>query len=519
MAYWAKAPAPREQLVLFATRLDDVLGEDHPVRLLDDILAAVDWSDWERYYCGLAGQPAIHPRVLAGAILYGLTVGVRTSRKLEDACRHRVDFMWLVEGRTIDHSTFAGFRKDFGRQIKDLFKQVGRLAMTMGLVRLNTVALDGTRVRANADRRATATAKTLEGRLARLDEEIERLLAEAGQAEEAEQRLFAGVESAGRLPRALADAKRRQEALGRALAAARAADAHRAARGESKKGAVTVPVADPDAVVMPNKEGGHAPNYGPVVAVDAASGVIVDADVLAESNEGGATLPTVARIEATFGEKPRQLLADGNHGTGANLEALEAAGVEAFIPVEGGRTAEAVRRADGHQPVPESAWPDLPRSPQTKRLDKAAFLYDKERDCYWCPTGRRLGFSHAMEQARAGGPAACRVYVCHECTGCPLAAACIAKNGTRRTVMRDQHEERREAMQARLATEAGKAAYRRRAPLVEGVIGVVKSVLGFRQFLLRGLEHVKTEWFWLCTAFNLRKVMAALRAATATGGL
>jgi transposase len=53
---------------------------------------------------------------LAGAILYGLTVGVRTSRKLEDACRHRVDFMWLVEGRTIDHSTFAGFRKDFGRR-------------------------------------------------------------------------------------------------------------------------------------------------------------------------------------------------------------------------------------------------------------------------------------------------------------------------------------------------------------------------------------------------------------------
>jgi len=108
---------------------------------------------------------------LAGAILYGLTVGVRTSRKLEDACRHRVDFMWLVEGRTIDHSTFAGFRKDFGRQIKDLFKQVGRLAMTMGLVRLNTVALDGTRVRANADRRATASAKTLGARLARLDEE------------------------------------------------------------------------------------------------------------------------------------------------------------------------------------------------------------------------------------------------------------------------------------------------------------------------------------------------------------
>jgi transposase len=125
MAYWAQAPAEREQMVLFATRLDEALGEDHPVRLLDEMLAALDWSAWERHYSGVAGQPAIHPRVMAGAILYGLTVGVRTTRKLEEACVNRMAFLWLVEGRDIDHSTFAGFRKDFGREIQALFKQVG----------------------------------------------------------------------------------------------------------------------------------------------------------------------------------------------------------------------------------------------------------------------------------------------------------------------------------------------------------------------------------------------------------
>src|ERR1035437_4650790 len=114
MAFWAQAPADREQLVLFANKLDDAIGEDHPVRLLDEMLAAMDWAAWERHYSGVAGQPAIHPRVMAAAILYGLTVGVRTSRKLEAACLNRLDFLWLVEGRTIDHSTFAKFRQDFG---------------------------------------------------------------------------------------------------------------------------------------------------------------------------------------------------------------------------------------------------------------------------------------------------------------------------------------------------------------------------------------------------------------------
>lgn len=518
MAYWAKAPVDRSQLVLFANKLDDAIGEDHPVRLLDEMLAQLDWSEWERSYCGVAGQPAIHPRVMAGAILYGLTVGIRTSRALEQACVNRLDFLWLVEGRDIDHSTFAGFRKDFGPQVKALFKQVGRVALGMGLVRLNLVALDGTRVKANASRHATASAKTLENRLAGLDLEIEHLVAEADAAERAEQDLFGAAGSPSRLPRELSNLKKRQAALRQALEAAQDADVRRAARGKSAKGAAKVPVADPEASVLPNKEGGQAPNYTPVVAVDGAAGLIVDAQVLAESNEGGATVPTVGRIKTAFGAKPRQLVADSNHGAGANLEALEEDEVEALIPVEGQRTTEPVQRADGSQPVPEAAWPNLPRSPQTGKLDKSAFLYDKERDCCWCPTGRRLAFSHTTTQAREGGDAVYRVYACADGSGCALAGACLSKRGTRRTVARDQHEERREAMRARLASEAGRAAYRRRAPLVEGTMGLIKAVLGVRQFLLRGLRDVQTEWLWICTAANLRKLIGLRRAGMAAAG-
>lgn len=138
--------------------------------------------------------------------------------------------------------------------------------------------------------------------------------------------------------------------------------------------------------------------------------------------------------------------------------------MEAFIPVEGKTPTEPVVRADGSTAVAESEWPHLPRNKQTGKLDKSAFLYDKAADAYRCPMGR----------PRALTPT---------------------------------------------ATEEGKAAYRLRAPGVEGVFGVLKAVLGLRQFLMRGLKDVKTEWLGVGTAFNLRKLMVAWRAAPAVASL
>jgi hypothetical protein len=378
----------------------------------------------------------------------------------------------------------------------------------MGLVRLNVVALDGTRVKANSSRHATASAKTLENRLAGLDQEIERLVAAAEAEEAAERNLLGDETSSSRLPRDLANVKKRQAALREALRAAHEADARRIACGESKKGPAKVPVADPQSAVMPNKEGGYAPNYTPMAAVDGAAGLIVDADVVAVASESDTTVPTVERIAQTFGARPGQVLADAGHGSGATLEALAAAGVDAVIPPEGRATPAGVVREDGSRPVPPSEWAALPRTGPKGKLDRAAFLYDKARDGYWCPAGRLLTYSHSSTQERHGGAARYRTYQSSDCGGCPLAATCLSKSGAPRSVSRDQHEARREAMRAHLATDEGRAAYRRRAPLAEGTMAGLKAVLGVRQFLLRGLEGVRTEWQWVCVAFNLKKLIA-----------
>ena len=108
--YWAEPFLDRQRTRLFSPTLDSMIDDDDPVRLVDEVLAAIDWSDWEAEYNGRRGQPPIHPRYIAAAILYGMYRGIRSSRKLEEACRYRFDLIWLVEGCPIDHSTFAKFR-------------------------------------------------------------------------------------------------------------------------------------------------------------------------------------------------------------------------------------------------------------------------------------------------------------------------------------------------------------------------------------------------------------------------
>ncbi len=517
MAYWDEAPLPRDQIVLIATTLDDRLPEDHPVRLFYEILSKLKWSAWENHYCQVAGQPAVPPMVMAGAILYGLSQGIRSSRRLEWACGNAVDFIWLVEGRTIDHSSFCKFRTRFEKELKDLFKQVGRLAMSMGLMRLNEVSLDGTRVQANSSRHATATAKTLAEREAALSGQIDEMFARARQQDEQAAELFGENCSSQKLPPELSSHAKRREVVRKALAAAEAAEARRGEQDASKR-PVKVPVADPDSMILPNKEGGFAPNYNPVAAIDGHRGLIAESEVPSGAAEAETVLPTLEKIEADYGQLPAQCLADTTFATGPNLSGLAERGVEAFMPADANRTSSEnpAVRPDPTQPVAECDWPKLPRRAQSKKLDRSAFVYDPQADCYHCPMGKKLEPEGTRQKERlTGDDALYRVYRCTACAGCPLAAACLSGAAKSRTVSRDQHEERREELAVRMQTARGRQIYARRAWMSETPHAVLKQVMGMRKFLLRGLDKVRIEWRWACTAYNLRKVVtwvASLRA-------
>jgi transposase len=521
VAYFSQAPLPRQQQIRFPTTLDEAIAEDHPVRLLDEILQRLDWSVWEAHYRRAFGRPPHPPRVMAGILLYGLQCRVRSSRLLEYLVGHNFDFMWLAEGRHIDHSTLSKFRKRFRDPLRDLFRQINRLALAAGLIRLVEVGFDGTRVKANNSRYETWTAAEVEALLNPLQAEFERRL-DASIRNDGDELMRLGDLPAQPLPPELAERQARQEKLQQTLAKLQAADAERAKQGiDVKKNPAQIPKSDPDAKVLPNKEGGYAPNYTPLAATDGHCGFIVDADVIAETTEHLQTLPMVDRIAQELGQPVQTALADGAHATGANIVGLAERGVELLTNLKSAEPGadHPARRDDPTQPVAEAKRAQLPINPQSKRLDKSNFLYDAARDCYWCPMGQPLAYAETKTDQRQGEQVAFRVYRCARCAGCPLAARC--RSGTNqggRTVSRDAYAADRERLAAKMATPEAQQRYKRRMPIAETVFGRFKGVWGLRQFLLRGLENVKTEWLWACTAHNLMKLvreMARLRAQVA----
>ena len=267
VSYWQDAPMPREQIVLFAETLEDRIPADHPVRLLDEILRRMDWSLWEAEYHGSFGQPPIHPRILAKALLFAMLRRIRSSRVIEYEIKHSVDFMWLVSGRTIDHVTISNFRRKHTKQLKDLHRQVVKVAIDLGLAKLSELCIDGSRVLASANRYKTWTAKKVRLALEEVDRQIAQALEEM-EASDSVDELFEDGESADRLPGPLQDLKARRQKLDEHFKTLEQMDTDRKANGiDAKKNPAQLPKTDPDARILPNKEGGYAANYTPMATL------------------------------------------------------------------------------------------------------------------------------------------------------------------------------------------------------------------------------------------------------------
>jgi transposase len=514
--YWAKPGLDRFQTLLLYPTLDDSVSEYHPVRQLEQILRALDWSSWTQEYNGRVGQPPIPPWVMAGVILYGLMRKIRSSRQLEYACGNYIDFMWLAEGRRIDHSTFCDFRTKFKEPLKELFKQIGHVAMRMGFIKLLEVAFDGTRVKANASRFHTWTAEKVEAVLQDLETRVAEMLKEAETNDVSDASLL-DDRAPQTLPPELADAQKQQEKLRQVLEELREADAARKKNGT--KSPAQMPKADTDSPVMPNKEGGYAPNYTPTAATDGAADFIVDCDVIPGPNEQNELLPSVDRTEKNFGQKIDSVSADKAFGTGPNLEGMETRKVNFHTPVESPAPEEGnpAKREDPRQPVPEAERPNLPRNDK-KKLAKRCFIYDPVADIYICPMGQEMPYRETKKENGSQGQKAIRIYACNDCANCPLAPECLdpkAKRG--RTISRDGYEPQRERMHAKMQTEAARTTYNRRMHIGETPFAIIKGIMEVRRFLLRGLEKVRTEWRWVCTAYNLKKLITLIAALRAKG--
>jgi len=509
-SYWRDAPLPRQQLVLFPVTIEERIPADHPVRLLDEILNQVDWTEWESAYDGRRGQPPIHPSILCKVLLFALIRQIRSSRQIEYALKHSIDLIWLASGHEIDHTTLSEFRRRHAKQIKSVYRQVTKLAMTMGLARLSELCVDGTRILANASRYHTLTVKRVERMLAELDAQIEAALQSVDDKDQLDE-LLGCEDSADQLPEELRDPQIRREKLAAVLQQLQQMEQQRREDGiDPKKNPAQLPAADLDSRILPNKEGGYAPNYTPMVVTETKNGFIVGADVVIGNVEHTMLVPLMEQLEEEFNTKSVTVMADGAYVTGPNLSMLAERNVELLSPaLQTPHENNPAQREDPSQPVAAEDLDRLPINPQTKCFDKSAFVYDAANNLYYCPAGKKVTQNGSELARRSGVEMRIFRYECRECSGCPLAPRCLTNPTSKRgrTLNRDEYETIRREHSNRMAQTEQKERYKIRQHIGETPFAVLKSMFSFRRFLLRGIGGVRTEWLWGCTGFNLKKLM------------
>lgn len=439
---------------LLPPSVDEWLPQDHLARFIVEVVDGLDLSQLEKAYAG-RGSAAYHPALLLSLLVYGYATGVFSSRKIERASYDSVAFRFIAAGSHPDHDTLASFRRRFLDELADIFVQVLEMAKEMKLLKLGTISLDGTKVHANASRHSALSHGHIEKIQTQLKAEVQELLSLAEQADKA------NVPDGVSLP---AEIKRREDRLS-AMAVAKAKIQARAKeRFEQEQAAYEAKMAQREAKT---KETGKKP-----------------------------------------GGKPPKPPVPGAHAT----EQINLTDEESRImPVSGGGFEQAYNaQAAVDTKSLLIVVPAVTQAPNDKEqvipmLEQITALPEE------------LG---KVEQllADTGFCSARNVQACEAAGIEPLIA-----------LGRDEHHvgwrerftepelppEEEQAtpltrMAHRLKTKAGRATYALRKQTVEPVFGIIKSVMGFRQFLLRGLKQVTGEWRLVCLAWNLKR-MAVLR--------
>jgi len=475
MAKRAFRPYDPDQPLPLPPDLREWLPADHLAYLLSDIVDQLDLSPLLSVYeqGDGGGNPPYHPVLLTKLLLYAYCQGVVSSRQIARKTYEDVAFRVLTADQHPDFRTISDFRERHLAALGDLFVQVVRLAGRLGLVKLEHVAQDGSKILANASKHHAMSYGRMQQAEARLSSEIQVLLAAAQRADAAEDAAHGPERAGDELPPALSGeitrrerrlatiraAKAALETEAQAEAAAiRAADAaerqRRAAAGEPKKpGKVPTPkedpaedaqrnFTDPDSRIMKNADQAFVQAYNGQAAVDAGGHQIIVGCLL--SNQSADTphlAPMVAQVQATTGQMPREWSADAGFFSADNVATIEQAGGIAYLPPD--------RQAHAAQPLP---------APVAQVLAAAG-----------------LGPADADEP--------------------------VTENAVKA------------AMRARLRSEAGRVAYSRRKQTVEPVFGQLKERRGLRRFLLRGLAKARGEWTLWCLTQNLRKLAQAVRGS------
>jgi transposase len=347
-----------DETQLLPPSVQDYVPKDHLARfVLALVRESLDLKAVTLSYRSSLGQPPFDPRMMVALLLYAYCCGLYSSRRIAKACSERADFMMIVALDPPDFRTISDFRKRHLAALAGLFVQVLRVCEQTGLVTLGHVALDGTKIKANASKHKAMSYARMAKREAELQAEVDRWLAAAAAADAEEDAAFGEDRRGDELPDWVADKEKRLakiraakaalEAEAKAAAEAKAqaereAEEKRTAEGRKKPGKKTRPprqepdpkaqrnFTDPDSRVLLTKDG-YIQGYNAQAGVDGAHQIIVSQGLTQSMSDHAQLVPLVDGVEEHLGRKPKEASADSGYLSEANLEALADRGINAYV--------------------------------------------------------------------------------------------------------------------------------------------------------------------------------------------
>lgn len=445
--------------------IEEYVSEDDPVRAYDAFVDALDFDQLGIVINSYKiGNSEYHPRAMLKLLVYGPSYGIRSSRKLEREIYHNMSFIWLMGGLKPDHKTISRFRQKNKKALKKVLKLSARMCIKLDLIAGNVLFVDGTKIRANAATSKSHKKQWYEEKLKEADQNIEQLIAEC----ETEDKKEAHLESFVKMDRELTESNEYKKRILDVLAEF------------DKTGKKKINKTDPDCANMRSIQGKHA-SYNVQSVVDDKNGLVVNAEPVQDNSDINQFARQIEQAQEIT-ERPCDIAcADAGYADAEELEKVDRTGIKVIVPC---------KRQALHK--------------EQKPFGKQNFIYDREKDCYYCPEGHCL--SHVSTEKKTGRK---RYQITDKklCINCKYWGRCTKSKTCGRRTLRLRNEDTREKLETQYGQPESQKIYARRKARVEHPFGHLKRNLKTDGFLLRGREGVKAETSVLFTCFNISRMI------------
>jgi transposase len=459
----------------FLDYIETVIPADHLCRLVKEVVFSLDTEAIEARY-SFKGQKTYHPKLMLSLLFYGYATGVRSSRKLEGKCISDQIYTYLMQCYNPDHRTISDFRKNNTKEIGEYFIDIIRILNELGCSRVGKIHIDGTKLKGNAAAKRSKDKKGYEKWLSEITEEIDKIIKEAEAIDKQEDESCETVEQETEIMKKLTNRKYLKSRIEEALIILKEEDREK------------INLTDKDANHM--KAGGSKdvrPSYNCQAAVT-DDGIIVAAEAVTEANDRNQLEPMIEQTEANIKETVEEVAADSGYGSYANYEYLEQKGIDGYVP-------------DDHY----RQYKNGEYEKEENRYHYSNFKYDESTDSYICPEGKPLKYWKTRKNKTQKRQWNHKVYQGRECRECTKRSLCTKSKV--REILIDTRDPLLQKMREKLSSKEGEKKYFKRQYTIEPVFGHLKFNMGYRNFLLRGIEKVKAEFKLMCIGWNLKKML------------